>query len=127
MFGLMISIVFCLIVAGCMGEDGDTDFQITSGDGGTETLRLAWDPPTDQDGGPERDVAGYVLYFGPGSGVYDVSIDAGLRTTLALSELLAEQPYFFAVTAYDEVGNESGFSNQVCAIPLPKAVGQCDE
>lgn len=99
---------------------------LASGEGGSESIRLSWDPPTDAGGNTQPRVAGYYLYFGPDSEVYDVSIDVGLHTTLTLSGLRPNQPYYFAVTAYDRADNESDYSNEVCAIPLPAAVEPCD-
>ena len=76
-----------------------------------ENLRLAWDPPaTNTDGTPLTDLAGYRLYWGSTSGQYDHVSDVGLVTE---AEITAELPAFFAVTAYDAAGNESGFSEEL--------------
>lgn len=69
-------------------------------------LTLAWDR-VDSSG-----VAGYKLYYGPAPGVYETAIDAGDITVFTVSDLTPGE-YFFAVTAYDAYGNESGFSNEV--------------
>jgi hypothetical protein len=45
--------------------------------------------------------------------VYDVVIDLGLTTSPAISGLVDGLTYYFAVTAYDQAGNESAFSAEV--------------
>lgn len=128
MLRLALNVLLCVMLVGCGGggDDLTTGARLASGEGGSATIRLAWDPPTDAGGRPQSRVTGYYLYFGPDSGIYDVSLDVGLRTSLTLSGLHANQPYYFAVTAYDGENNQSDFSNEVCAIPLPDTVELCD-
>lgn len=70
-------------------------------------VSLAWDPNT------EPDLAGYKVYFGTVSRAQTESIDVGKVTAYALMGLPEETTYFFAATAYDRYGRESGFSNEV--------------
>ncbi len=70
---------------------------------------LAWDPNT------EPDLAGYKLYYGTSSGSYQQSVNVGNLTQYSLSNLQDGVTYYFAVTAYDTEGNESGYSNEVSA------------
>ena len=58
-------------------------------------------------------IAGYNMYYGISSGDYDDSIDVGNYTSITISDLDVGETYYFAVTAYDLDGNESGFSNEV--------------
>src|SRR2546422_1973187 len=75
-------------------------------------VALAWDANTDPD------LAGYKLYYGLSSGSYQLSVDVGNQTSYTLSGLLEGQIYYFAATAYNLSGSESGFSNEVSkAIP----------
>jgi hypothetical protein len=67
----------------------------------------------------EPDIAGYKLFFGKTTGVYTDSIDVGNITTTEINDLNDRSKYFFAVTAYDSVGNESSLSKEVS-----KMVGQ---
>ncbi|NKE71371.1 fibronectin type III domain-containing protein [Candidatus Manganitrophus noduliformans] len=60
----------------------------------------------------ESDLAGYRVYFGTASRTYGPSINVGKTTSYTLTGL-ANQTYFFAVTAYDTAGNESSFSAEV--------------
>jgi hypothetical protein len=84
-----------------------------SGGGGhpPASATLAWDPPTQNvDGTPLNDLAGYKLYWGTTSGVYDEFVDVGAATMHTIDNLIAGQDYYFAATAYDHSGNESTFS-----------------
>jgi len=73
---------------------------------------LAWDPNT------ESDLAGYRIHYGTVSGSYTVHTDVHNVTTYTVTGLTAGQTYFFAATAYDASGNESGYSNPVSyAVP----------
>jgi len=68
---------------------------------------LTWDPNT------ENDIAGYKIYVGPSSQNYHPPIDVGNVTTWTLTGLAEGATYYFAVTAYNTSGAESGFSNEV--------------
>ncbi len=61
----------------------------------------------------ESDLAGYRVYYGTSSGEYTQVQDAGNVTEQTLDNLTDGQTYYFAVTAYDHSGNESGYSNEV--------------
>lgn len=77
-------------------------------------LTLEWDP------NQEPDIAGYRLYRGTLPGVYETIMDLGNRTTVQLSDLDPGGAYFFAVTAYDLEGLESGHSSEYeFHAPLP--------
>lgn len=72
-------------------------------------VTLAWDANV------EPALAGYRLYLGDVSGVYGTTIDVGNVTSVTVTTLQAGHLYFFAVSAYDQNGVESGFSNEVTA------------
>ena len=67
---------------------------------------LTWDPNT------EPDLAGYNVHYGTVSGTYSVVANAGNTATYTVTGL-GVGTYYFAVTAYDTSGNESGVSNEV--------------
>jgi hypothetical protein len=67
---------------------------------------LTWNPNS------EPDLAGYIVYYGTASGQYGISINVGNQTNFVVTGL-GLGTYFFAVTAYDTSGNESGYSNEV--------------
>jgi hypothetical protein len=75
-------------------------------------VTLAWDRNT------ESDLAGYRIHYGNSGGSYTQHIDAYNVTTYTVTGLTEGLTYYFAATAYDSSGNESGYSNQVsCAVP----------
>lgn len=73
----------------------------------TTQATLEWDPNS------ESDLAGYKMYVGTASGVYGEPIDVGLATTYTVTGLLPGRTYYFAVSAYNTSGKESGKSNEV--------------
>lgn len=71
------------------------------------TVLVSWNPNT------EEDLAGYRLYVGTASGQYGEPVDVGNLTEHTMQ--IAPQygtTYYFAVTAYDTSGNESGYSDE---------------
>ena len=102
--------IICLIIIIILGGCGD-------GGGGTDTgnssATLSWDAPTTNTDGTElTDLAGYKVYYGTSSGVYDNVIDVAEGTTYTLTNI-SPATYYLVVTAYDEGGNESDYSNEV--------------
>ncbi len=87
----------------------------TAGDTTTDTpidntAVLEWDPVNDPD------LAGYRVYHAVAGGTYPAfgsGINAGSSTSITISRLDSGTRYYFRVTAVDNTGNESGFSNEV--------------
>lgn len=76
-------------------------------------VSLTWDPNN------ETTLAGYKLYYGTSSQNYTESVDVDINTAHTLENLEEGQTYYFALTAYDTEGNESGFSNEISyEVPL---------
>ena len=73
-----------------------------------EQITLTWDPPI-----PEDHVSGYIVYWGQEGGKYDHGFDNGNHTSCVLTGFEKGITYYFAVTAYNDYGAESGFSNEV--------------
>jgi hypothetical protein len=73
---------------------------------------LAWNPNT------ETDLAGYKIHYGTASGSYTVHLDVHNVTTYTVTGLTDGQTYYFAASAYNASGSESGYSNQV-SYPAP--------
>ena len=64
----------------------------------------------------ESDLAGYKIYVGTNSGTYNFPgspFVAGKVTSYTITNLPKGQTYFFALSAYDSAGNESGLSAEV--------------
>ena len=77
------------------------------------TIQVNWNPNT------EEDLAGYRLYVGTASGQYGEPVDVG-NVTGHVMEITPQHgaTYYFALTAYDTSGNESGYSAEAtCFIP----------
>ncbi len=77
------------------------------------TIQVNWNPNT------EEDLAGYRLYVGTASGQYGEPVDVG-NVTGHVMEITPQYggTYYFAVTAYDTSGNESGYSDEAtCFVP----------
>ncbi len=72
------------------------------------------------DANSESDLAGYKVYYGTESEDYSQSTDVGNVTQISVGNLQNNTTYYFAVTAYDASGNESGFS-QEASITIPPA------
>ena len=80
----------------------------------TGQTTLSWNAPTtNMDGTPLTDLAGYKVYYGQTSGSYSTIIDVGNQTDHTLTGLTVEQPYYFAIKAYDSSGSESPFSSEI--------------
>ena len=65
------------------------------------------------DGTYLTDLAGYKIYYGTELGNYLNTIEVGNVTSYQINNLTDERTHFFAVTAYDTSGNESGFSQEI--------------
>ena len=61
---------------------------------------------------------GYMVYWGTTSGVYDQQSDANDQTSQTILHLTVGTQYYFAVTAYNQDGMESDYSEEIsCTIP----------
>lgn len=108
------SSLFCLaIVVSCLLGGR---FSLEAGAGPPlASVTLAWDPS------PVMEQVSYRIYYGSMSGAYDHRVDTGESTTATIEGLVPGQQYFFAATAINEGGLESGFSNEVpYKVPPPK-------
>jgi len=61
----------------------------------------------------EPDLLGYKVYYGNASRLYRGCIDVGMSTEYTVTTLPESGTFYFAVTAYDTAGNESGYSQEV--------------
>ncbi len=83
-------------------------------------VTLEWDPNT------ETDLAGYKIYYGTASRSYSAPISLGLQSSYTITGLAAGT-YYFAVTAFNQDGLESAFSNEVfTTITGPDTPVPCD-
>jgi hypothetical protein len=87
--------------------------EVVDGRSATGTATLSWTPPTEnEDGTPLVDLAGYRVYWGRTGGAFtnSVRIDNPSVTRYVVDKL-APGDYEFAVTAMNNYGVESRFSN----------------
>jgi len=70
-------------------------------------VTFEWDPNT------EPDLDGYNFYWGYSKRDYTFSADVGNQTTYTVTGLIPGLTYYFAVTAYNTDGLESGYSDEV--------------
>ena len=77
-------------------------------------LTLAWDASVG--------ATGYVIHYGSASRNYTSTVNVGNTTTAALSALDPAKVYYMTVTAYDDAGNESDFSNEILYQPAHPSV-----
>ena len=107
-------LIFSLLVfAGCGGGGsggGSGGGGSSPGNGGI--INLGWYPNT------ESDLAGYRVYYGTSSeGTFSNSIDVGMATregdlvVYTITNLINDERYCIALTAYNTSNYESGFSN----------------
>jgi len=82
-------------------------FQLLSGGAHAAQVTLAWNANTDPD------LQAYKVYSGTASRTYSCNSNVGNSTNCTISDLTAGTTYYFAVTALDTAGNESGYSSEV--------------
>lgn len=78
---------------------------VSHAEAGQTTLK--WKPS------PSIGVEGYRVYIGEASGVYTRVLDAESDSSCTITDLEEGKTYYFAVTARDGEGNESGFSEEI--------------
>jgi hypothetical protein len=78
-----------------------------AGAGHAAQVTLAWDA------NHEKDISGYMVYYGTSSRQYDWSIDVGKVTRFTVTGLSDGSTYYFAATAYDTSNLESKYSAEV--------------
>lgn len=76
------------------------------------TAFLSWIPPSSNtDGSALTDLSGYRLYWGESAGSYEHSESVGKNVTSHVINDLTPNTWYFAITAINEQGIESSFSN----------------
>ena len=80
---------------------------------GSRTITLAWDYPYEA-----PDLAGFRIYQAGASGQYDLKSPALVVSDPAARQATLPKPlpdgtYYWAMTAFDRVGNESGLSPEL--------------
>jgi len=102
--------VFALVLGGCSGSSSTmTASGSSSGASGPGTVTLSWVAPTDNtNGSPLTDLAGYHIRYGTSQDNLTQVIElAGTGTTEYEVSGLAPGTYYFAISAYTAMGDES--------------------
>jgi Fibronectin type III domain len=73
----------------------------------TDSVTFGWAP------NPEPDIAGYRIHYGAASRLYTQVIDTGNATTATIGGLVDGTTYYFALSAYNTVGLESGLTGEL--------------
>lgn len=108
---VVATLTLLLTLVGCGGGGGGSG----SGSGLIAgSALISWIAPIiNEDGSILNDLEGYKLYYGTSSGVYTISVDVGNVASSLVTGLTSGTTYYFVVTAYDTIGNESGYSTEV--------------
>jgi hypothetical protein len=99
------------ISAGCGGG--------ASGSGATGAATLSWDAPATRTDGsslnPSTALQSYKIYYGTSPHAYTQSVNVPNPGTATITHTVSLSPgtYYFAVTAIDAYGQESGYSTEV--------------
>ncbi|RJR39528.1 MAG: hypothetical protein C4576_21530 [Desulfobacteraceae bacterium] len=75
----------------------------------------------------ETGLAGYKVHYGTHSRIYTNFIDVGRVTRYSVTGLQEGATYYFAVTAYNTSGVESGYSNEVSTIFCASAISPASQ
>lgn len=85
--------------------------------GNAASVTMSWAP------NPERNIAGYVVYFGEKPGTYTTITNVGNATSTVFNGLTEGTTYYFNATAYNTYGLESALATEV-AFTIPTASTQ---
>jgi hypothetical protein len=105
-FSLLSPLFFLFLIAYTLGLTFSSKI-VFAGEG---QLTLTWNPNV------ESDLAGYRIYYGTSSKIYEATVDVGDNTSWVLTGLEEGLIYYCAATAYDMDGNESEFSEEVSGL-----------
>jgi len=108
LLSILFFTIFLLVLASCT-MDPNWDIR-TSHDEPLMQITLVWDPNT------EPDLEGYKCYYGLNSGDYAQTVVVGTQPVCTVTDLKPGETYYFAVTAYNTVGLESDYSEEVIYI-----------
>jgi len=89
-------------------------FSVTVSQTALGSVTLSWGAPTENaDGSPLTDLAGYKIFYGKSSGIYnnEIRIDNPGLTTYVVENLLPDT-YYFAAKSFNSLGVDSEFSGE---------------
>lgn len=98
------------LMAACGGGSSGSE---NSSSGGPSNPPAAGAAVLEWDAVVATNLAGYRVHYGTAPGSYQQTVSTGSSTTHTLTGLNSGTRYYFAVTAVDTSGAESGHSNEV--------------
>ena len=96
---------FIMLTSCTMDPNSLMNIYFPGDDGASVTLE--WDS------NDEPMLAGYIIYYGTSSGLYEKSIDVGNLNAFTVRGLEYNTTYFFSATAYNVYGGESDFADEI--------------
>lgn len=114
---LFLILAMCSLLTACGGgaESTGNDGRDTSSSASAPVL--SWIAPTTRSDSsylPANELMGYRIYYGTSSSNLSVLVDLNDESITEYTvDTLPSGNYYFAVTAYDMDGNESGLSNLI--------------
>ena len=116
---LLLVIVTSLILTACGGGGGSSSegSSLDTSYANSGTASLSWVAPatrTDSSYLALTELEGYRVYYGTSASSLALLVDLNDKSmTEYTTQSLPSGTYYFAVTAYDSDGNESGYSNVI--------------
>lgn len=118
--GVSLFSLICMlfVLSGCGEYNGLGGLGMGGGTGffSQGSVDLSWQKPTtNSDGSTLNDLNGFKVYYGTSSRNYSKSINVGNNSSVTIGDL-TPGTWYFAVTAFDHTGNESGYSNELNSV-----------
>ncbi len=107
-----IIMIFAGLLTGC-GVNSGSGGTPQQGASGPNSVDLSWSQPTNADGSLIDNLKGFKIYYGTKTREYTdvINIDNPGTTGYTIENLPAGT-YYFTITAYDDRGIESDYSNE---------------
>jgi hypothetical protein len=116
--GTLLSAAFLLGLSGCHSASNTATTASSDGNG---VAKVSWIAPTQNtDGSKITDLAGYMIYYGPGPDNLNQSVEVTdpRATTYTVTKLKSGTTYYFSIVAFSAGGIRGGASPTVSkAIP----------
>ncbi|HEY3276900.1 MAG TPA: fibronectin type III domain-containing protein [Syntrophorhabdaceae bacterium] len=97
LYPILLALTWCLIFG--------SSLYLTQGSAHAAQATAKWNSVSN--------ASGYKVYYGSQSRSYSSNVNAGTATTYTVANLAAGTTYYFALTAYNSSGAESGYSSEV--------------
>jgi hypothetical protein len=111
---LLLASAVSLLLSAC-GGGGSTSSSVNRDDTSASRVLLSWNAPTSRTDGtflPVTELQGYRIYYGSSEDSLSVLVDLNDDSITEYTvDTLPSGSYYFAISAYDSDGVESGLSN----------------